>query len=369
MKVVNLVEKIKVGIIGCGNISGIYFKNLTQTFQITEVVACADLVLERAVEKAKEFNIPKACSVEELLADPEIKIVVNLTIPAAHTEVNLAALNAGKHVHCEKPLATTREDGKKVIELARKKGLLVGCAPDTFLGGGLQTCRKLIDDGWIGTPVAATAFMTCHGHESWHPSPEFYYQVGGGPMFDMGPYYLTALVSLLGPAKRVTGSARITFPQRTITSQPKYGKVVDVEVPTHVAGVLDFESGAVATIITSFDIWSANLPCIEIYGSEGSLVVPDPNGFGGPVKFRMHGQNEWKEIPLVFGYDENSRGVGVADMAHAIVTGGKHRANGDVAYHVLDIMQGVHDAAKEGRHYELNSACERPAAFALGTAL
>ncbi len=366
---VNKLNKVKVGIIGCGNISGIYFKNLTQTFQITEVAACADMIPERAAEKAKEFNVPKACSVEELLADPEIKIVANLTIPAAHTEINLAALKAEKHVHCEKPLAITREDGKKVIDLAKEKGLMVGCAPDTFLGGGLQTCRKLVDDGWIGTPVAATAFMTCHGHESWHPSPEFYYQVGGGPMFDMGPYYLTALVSLLGPAKRVTGSARISFPQRTITSEPKFGKKVDVEVPTHVAGILDFENGAVATLITSFDIWSANLPRIEIYGSEGSLTVPDPNTFGGPVFFRMHGQNEWKEIPLVFGYSENSRGAGVADMAHALVSGGKHRANGDVAYHVLDIMQGVHDASNEGRHYELNSPCERPAPFALGTML
>lgn len=363
------MRKVKVGIIGCGNISGIYFKNLTQLFHITEVVACADLIPERAEEKAKEFGVPKACSVDELLADPEIEIVVNLTIPAAHTEVNLAALNAGKHVHCEKPLAITREDGKKVLALAREKKLLVGCAPDTFLGSGLQTCRKLIDDGWIGTPVAATAFMTCHGHESWHPSPEFYYQTGGGPMFDMGPYYLTALISLLGPAKRVTGSARVSFLHRTITSEPKYGKVIDVEVPTHVAGVLDFENGAVATIITSFDIWSANLPRIEIYGSEGSLSVPDPNTFGGPVMYRRRGQNEWKEIPLLFGYHENSRGIGVADMARTIVSGGRHKANGDVAYHVLDIMQGVHDASNDGGHCELKSPCERPAAFEMDTLL
>jgi predicted dehydrogenase len=361
------MRKVKIGVIGCGVISGIYLKNLTQMFQNTAVVACADIVMENAEAKAKEFNIPKTCTVAELLADPEVEIVLNLTIPAAHAEVNLAALNAGKHVYNEKPFAVNREDGKKVLALAKEKGLLVGCAPDTFLGGGLQTCRKLIDDGWIGTPVAATAFMTCHGHESWHPAPEFYYQAGGGPMFDMGPYYLTALVALLGPAKRVTGSARISFPQRTITSQPKYGKKIDVEVPTHVAGILDFENGAVASIITSFDVWNANLPRIEIYGSEGSMMVPDPNTFGGPVSFRMHGQEEWKEIPLVYGYNENSRGLGVADMAHAMVNGGKHRANGEVAYHVLDIMQGFHDASNEGRHYELKSPCERPAAFALGT--
>lgn len=362
------MKKVKIGVIGCGFISGIYLKNLSQMFRNTEVVACADLVPANAEARAKEYSIPKVCSVEELLADPEIEIVLNLTIPAVHAELNLAALNAGKNVYVEKPLAVNRADGKKIIGLAKEKGLLVGCAPDTFLGGGLQTCRKLIDDGWIGTPVAATAFMTCHGHESWHPSPEFYYQTGGGPMFDMGPYYLTALVSLLGPARRVTGSARITFPQRKITSQPKAGKLIDVEVPTHVAGILDFENGAVASIITSFDVWNANLPRIEIYGSEGSLMVPDPNTFGGPVSFRMHGQDEWKEIPLVYGYGENSRGLGVADMAHALVNGGKHRANGDVAYHVLDIMQGFHDASNEGKHYELKSQCERPAAFALGTA-
>jgi predicted dehydrogenase len=361
------MRKVKIGVIGCGFISGIYLKNLTQMFHNTEVVACADVVMANAEARAKEFNIPKACTVAELLADREVEIVLNLTIPAAHAEVNLAALKAGKHVYNEKPFAVTREDGKNVLSTAKEKGLLIGCAPDTFLGGGLQTCRKLIDDGWIGTPVAATAFMACHGHESWHPAPEFYYKVGGGPMFDMGPYYLTALVSLLGPAKRVTGSARISFPQRTITSQPNYGKKIDVEVPTHVAGILDFQNGAVASIITSFDIWNANLPRIEIYGSEGSLTVPDPNTFGGPVSFRMHGQEEWKEIPPVYGYNENSRGLGIADMAHAVVNGGKHRANGDVAYHVLDIMQGFHDASDEGRHYELKSPCERPAAFALGT--
>ena len=188
-------------------------------------------------------------------------------------------------------------------------------------------------------------------------------------MFDMGPYYLTALISLLGPAKRVTGSARISFPQRTITSQPKFGKVIDVEVPTHVAGVLDFENGAIATIITSFDIWSANLPRIEIYGSEGSLMVPDPNTFGGPVFYRKGDQKEWKEIPLIYGYSENSRGVGVADMARALVSGGKNRACADLAYHVLDIMQGIHEASDEGRHYILNSCCERPEAFKLGTVL
>ena len=360
------MEKVKVGVIGCGNISGIYFKNLTNMFDITEVSACADIVPERAEKKAEEYNIPKACSVRELLADPEIRIVANLTTPGTHAEINLAALEAGKNVYVEKPLAIAREDGLKTITLAKEKGLLVGCAPDTFLGGGLQTCRKLIDDGWIGEPVAATAFMVCHGHESWHPDPEFYYQTGGGPMFDMGPYYLTALISLMGPVSRVTGSAKITFPERQITSEPKYGKTIHVEVPTHVAGILDFANGATATIITSFDVWHSQLPRMEIYGSQGTLVVPDPNTFGGPILLRRHAQDGWTEIPLAFGYSENSRGIGVADLACSILSGRKHKANGEMAYHVLDIMHGFHDASREGKHYAVSSTCEQPAGFPLG---
>lgn len=361
-----LMKNVKVGIIGCGNISDIYLKNLTKTFKITEVAACADIIIERAQEKAEKYGISKACSVEELLADPDIEIVVNLTIPQAHAEICIAALNAGKSVYVEKPLSITREDGKKIIALSEEKGLLVGCAPDTFMGGGLQTCRKLIDDGWIGQPVAATAFMMCHGHEGWHPDPEFYYQVGGGPMFDMGPYYLTALVSLMGPVKRVTGSTRITFPERTITSEKKYGKTINVEVPTHIAGIMDFHNGAIATIITSFDVWSSQLPRIEIYGSEGTLVVPDPNTFGGPVKVRRQNQDDWMEVPLTHGYDENSRGISVADMSYALRSGRKHRANCYMAYHVLELMHGFHDASKDGKHYNVESTCERPSPLPLG---
>lgn len=285
------MSKVKVGIIGCGNISDIYLKNCTQVFDNLEVVSCADLIRERAEQKAEEYNI-KACSVEELLSDPEIEIVINLTIPKAHAEVCLAALEAGKHVYVEKPLAITREDGKEILETAKEKGLLVGGAPDTFLGAGLQTCRKLIEDGWIGQPIGATAFMVNHGHESWHPDPEFYYKVGGGPMFDMGPYYLTALISLMGPIKRVTGSARITFPERLITSEPKYGTKISVDVPTHVAGIMDFESGAIGTILTSFDVWGSQLPRIEVYGTTGSMIVPDPNTFGGPVLIKRAGDKD-----------------------------------------------------------------------------
>ena len=209
--------KTKIGIIGCGAISGAYLKTFARLENV-EVAACADLDVERAKAKAAEFNVPRACTVRKLLSDPEIGVVLNLTVPKAHAKVAMAALKAGKSVYNEKPLAITRAHGKKLLDLAAAKGLRVGGAPDTFLGGGHQTCRKIIDDGLIGEPVAATAFMMCHGHESWHPSPEFYYEVGGGPMFDMGPYYLTALINLMGPIRRVTASTRITLPTRSITS-------------------------------------------------------------------------------------------------------------------------------------------------------
>jgi predicted dehydrogenase len=355
-------KPVNVGIIGAGFISDIYIER-GQSFEILNIQAVADLIPERAAEKAELWGLPKVLTPAELLADPEIEIILNLTTPHAHANIAFQALAAGKSIYNEKPLAITREDGDKMLALAKEKGLLVGGAPDTFLGGGLQTCRKLIDDGWIGKPIAATAFMQCHGHEGWHPEPEFYYQVGGGPMFDMGPYYLTALIALMGPVKRVTGSTRVTFPTRTITSEPQYGKVIDVEVPTHVAGVLDFESGAIATIITSFDVWAHNLPGIEIHGTTGSLSVPDPNTFGGPVKVRRPGMDEWSEIPLTHGYAENSRSLGVADMASALRTGRPHRANGELCNHVLDIMHAVHEASDQNQHIEVSTSCAQPAAF------
>ena len=358
-------ESVKVGVIGCGNISGAYFKT-NQAFNFFEIVACADLDVERAKAKAQEFGIAKGCSVDELLDDPEIGFVINLTIPLAHGPVMLRALEAGKSVYNEKPFTVTREEAQKAIALAQQKGLRVGSAPDTFLGGGHQTCRKLIDEGAIGEPIGATAFMAGHGHESWHPSPEFYYKAGGGPMFDMGPYYLTALINMIGPVRRVTGSARITFPQRTITSEPLKGTKIQVDVPTHIAGVMDFHSGAIANVLMSFDMWSHSLPRLEVYGTEGSLMVPDPNGFGGEVKIRKPGDSEWQDVQLTHGYTQNARGIGMADMALAMQTGRDHRCNERLAYHALDLMHAFHDASSENRHIEIESTCERPAMLPLG---
>ena len=354
------MKKAKVGIVGCGNISGNYL-HWAKRLDAFEVVACADVVPERAQAKAAEHGI-RACSVDALLKDPEIQIVLNLTIPRAHAEVNLAALRAGKHAYCEKPFAVTRKQGERVLATAAKKGLLVGGAPDTFLGGGIQTCRKLMDDGAIGTPVGATAFMACRGHESWHPDPEVYYDRGGGPMLDMGPYYLTALVNLLGPVKRVSGSARITFPERLITSEPKSGTKIKVRTPTHIAGTMDFASGAIGTVVMSFDVVAHRLPIIEVYGSEGTLLVPDPNGFGGPVRMRRMGEADWTEVRLTHS-DQVGRSMGVADMARAIELGRKPRASGELCFHVLDVMLAFEDASKAGQHVAITSRCERPAAL------
>jgi predicted dehydrogenase len=354
------MKKTKVGIIGCGNISGIYCKTLKK-MAATDLVAVADLLLPRAKGRATEFGIARACSVKQLLADPEIGIVVNLTIPKAHAEVAMQVLKAGKSVYNEKPLAVTRDQAAAMLKLAAEKKVRIGCAPDTFLGAGIQTCRKLIDDGWIGKPVAATAFMMCRGHEGWHPDPDFYYQPGGGPMFDMGPYYLTALVNLIGPIRRISGSARVTFPERVITSQPKNGTVIKVNTPTHLAGVVDFANGAIGTIVTSFDVVAHTHSCIEIYGTDGSILVPDPNGFGGDVKVKRRGQADWAIVPHTHAYPENSRGLGVADMAAGIASGRPHRASGELAAHVLDAMQAFLDASESGKAVILGTTCNQPA--------
>lgn len=355
---------VGVGVIGCGAISGIYLQNL-QRHDVLRLVACADLDMSRAQARASEYGTV-AYTVDDLLAHPDIEIVVNLTTPAAHAVLARQAVASGKHVYNEKPLSLTREDARMLLQEAEERGLRVGCAPDTFLGGGLQTCRKLIDDGWIGEPVAATAFMLNHGPESWHPAPVFYYQHGGGPLYDMGPYYLTALVALLGPIHRVSGLARITFPERTITSQPQYGTTITVETPTHVAGLLEFVRGAIGTLVTSFDVWHAQVPRIEIYGSQGTLSVPDPNTFGGKIRVRRAGEDDWHDVPLTYGYTENSRGVGVADMGHAIRTDRLHRASGELAYHILDAMASIEDAARTGQHVELSSRCSQPSALPSG---
>lgn len=356
-------NKVKVGIIGCGNIAPAYMRGCG-AFPILEMVACADIDMERTKAFAAQYDLTPY-TVEGILADPDIQIVINLTVPSVHAEVSLTVIEAGKHVYTEKPLATTRADGKKVIEAAAEAKLRVGSAPDTFLGGGGQTCRKLIEDGWIGEPVAATAFMMSHGPESWHPNPDFYYQFGGGPLFDMGPYYLTALINLLGPVERVGAATRKSFPERIATSELHYGRRLPVEINTHTSAVLNFASGPVGTAVLSFDIWAHSLPRIEIYGSEGTINVPDPNTFHGPVKVWRIDEREWREMPLTHSKDVG-RGIGVADMAYGILSGRPHRANGDIAYHVLDIMESFDESSEADKYVKVESQPVKPAPLPVG---
>ena len=323
-------------------------------------MACSDLVLERAQEQAEAYGVPKACSPEELLADEEVEIVLNLTVPVVHAEVSMRALEAGKHVYTEKPLAVSLEDGWRMLEVATERDLLIGCAPDTFLGGGLQTCRQVLDEGIIGEPVAVSALMLTHGPEDWHPNPDFYYQPGAGPMFDMGPYYLTALTTLMGPVRRVTGSARATFPERMITSEPLAGTTITVNTPTHVAGVMDFESGAVGTLVTTFDVWSESQSRIDLYGTEGTLSLPDPNFADGPVRLWRSDEDAWTEVPLTHPYSGNSRGIGLADMAQAVRSGRPPRASGELGMHVLDVIHAFLDSSERGEHVAVGSSFQRP---------
>lgn len=353
-----MADKIRVGIIGCGNICGAYIEGC-RSFEILEIAGCADLYYEKAIEKAAEYDLQKAYHLEEIVADGDIEIIINLTTPVAHAEVSLMAINSGKHIYSEKPLATKRRDGRQILESAKKNELLVGCAPDTFLGGGLQTCRKVIDDGWIGEVVGATAFMVSRGPESWHPNPAFFYKPGAGPLFDIAPYYLTALINLVGPVARISSVTRASFPERTATSEERFGEKFKVEVPTFVAGLMNFVDGPVGSIIMSFDIWYSELPCIEIYGSEGTLSVPDPNNFGGIIRVRQAGESEWVEIQPTHSVDV-SRGIGVADMAHAIKGNRQIRANGDMAYHVLEIMRAIEESSDLGKHVLIDSRCDKP---------
>ncbi len=377
------MEKVKVGLIGCGNISDIYIQN-SKNFKSYEIVACADLIRSRAEEKAEMYGIPKVCTVEEIMKDPDIEVILNLTIPQAHAEINIKGMEAGKHVYCEKPLAVDLKDGERTMEVAKKTGLRVGCAPDTFLGGRLQMCRKIVDEGWLGKIIGGTATMLCPGHEIWHPGPDFYYKEGGGPLFDMAPYYITALLSLLGPVKQLSGTATTTYEKREIKSEPLKGEIMDVEVPTYISANLEFVDGAVINCIFTFDVWDSKLPRLELYGTDGTLSVDDADPYGGPntfegaIKFRTKNESdwlgspmvlglprrpeatEWPRIPTLFQYNGNNRGLGLADMTTAIRNNREHRANGEMALHALEVMQGIYESARTSSFYKMKSSFTKP---------
>ncbi|MDA3021620.1 MAG: Gfo/Idh/MocA family oxidoreductase [Actinomycetota bacterium] len=353
--------RVGVGIVGLGDISSTYIRNLTTRFnEDIHVVGGTDVDAHRVDVALKKFDLFGYRDLFEMLADPRVEMVLNLTNPLSHAAVSEAAVAAGKHVYSEKPLTVDYEDACRLLEQAQKAGVLVGCAPDTFLGDGLQTCRRTIDAGEIGDPIAATAFMVCHGHESWHPSPAFFYRRGAGPMMDMGPYYLTALVSLMGPIRRVTGFEQKTFPTRTITSQPLVGDTIDVEIPTHVSAILEFVRGAIATVVMSFDVWAAQVPHLEIYGTAGSLSLPDPNTFGGPVSVQLANARAWRPIDVIGSAQDDSRGLGIADLALAVRSGATPRASGELACHVLEAMHGIHASSMNGRVYVMQTRCLLP---------
>ncbi|NUS11711.1 MAG: Gfo/Idh/MocA family oxidoreductase [Streptomyces sp.] len=351
-------EPLRVGMVGAGKISGQYLDTIARLDGL-RLTAVTDLDPARAKEAAERTGAGTAGSVAELVERDDVDAVLNLTIPAVHAEVALAAIAAGKHVYGEKPLAATRAEATAILTAARTAGVRVGSAPDTVLGTGTQTARKAVDDGLIGRPVAATAFMTTAGHEAWHPDPEFYYRPGGGPLLDMGPYYLSALVHLLGPVARVTGAASTPRAEREIGSGPRAGQRFPVEVATHVTGVLEHTGGALSTLVMSFDIHAAHLPRIEVHGTAGSLGVPDPNGFEGPVELFTGGQ--WRQLPVSAGHRGAGRGTGLADLAAAVAEGRPHLASAELAEHVLDVMLTLLDAAREGRSLPVATSCERPA--------
>ena len=301
-----------------------------------------------------------AVAVAELLADPAIEIVLNLTIPGAHVAVGRQILAAGKHAYSEKPLGVAFAEAAALVAEAERRGLRLGSAPDTFLGGAHQQARAVLDAGALGDPVGGTAFFMCPGHERWHPNPDFYYKRGGGPMLDMGPYYITDLVNLLGPVARVAGLAPPPRPLRSISSAPRAGETIAVEVPTHVTGSLEFASGAVVAITMSFDVPGHRHLPLEIYGTEGSLIVPDPNWFGGEVSLLSKG-GEWQPVPVELPWtDANYRSLGLADMAAAIREGRPHRASGALALHVLEVMEAFARSAETGRFVEIATRPERP---------
>jgi predicted dehydrogenase len=348
----------RVGIVGCGDVTSLYLPGMAP-FASIELAACADLDGDRAAALAERGGFP-ALSVEALLAEPTIEIALVLTPPAAHAAVSRAAIAAGKHVYSEKPLATTLDEARGVLDDAAAAGLRVGAAPDTFLGGGLQTARSLIDEGAIGTPLVASATVANLGPERWHPNPGLFYAPGGGPLLDLGPYYVAALVSLLGPIEAVTAVGRGLGSDRRIGAGPRTGETLIAEVPTTAVGTLAFASGVVAGLTASFDVVATMAPNLEIHGTTGSLSLGDPNWFDSEVRYRPAGADDWEDVPLRFPGDVG-RGIGLADMIAGIRAGRPHRASGDLAFHVLEVLLGLEAATTSGRTERIASGPDRPA--------
>jgi predicted dehydrogenase len=355
---------LRVGVVGVGTISDQYFASFPRLPNL-ELAAVADLDADRAAVVAGVQGVP-ALSVPGLLASSDVDVVLNLTIPAAHVAVGTAALEAGKHVYAEKPLGLTSAEAAPMLTLAEERGLRVGSAPDTVLGTGVQTARRLLDDGAIGEPHAAAVSWSSPGHELWHPAPYFYYQPGGGPLLDMGPYYLTALVTLLGPVERVMGTSRRSGRERTVGTGPRAGAPVPVQTDTSMNAVLEHRNGATSTLSVSFDRWATRQPLFEVYGTAGTLAVPDPNRFSEPVELWTTETQEWRTARVAAGYADAGRGYGLADLARALATNRPHRASGALALHVLEIIDAVTRSSTEHAVVPLSTSVERPEPVPLG---
>jgi predicted dehydrogenase len=349
---------VGVGVIGAGVISDAYIKSM-QSFPDLKVVAIGDLRPEVAKDKAGQFGIETHGGPDVVLGHPDVEIVVNLTIPIAHVEVALAAIAAGKLVWSEKPFSLDQESGLKLLATAQDAGLRLGCAPDTFLGPGLQTARRIIEKGDIGQPLTALTLMQSPGPESWHPNPAFLFQEGAGPLFDIGPYYLTTLVQTFGPVAAVAGIGSKSREKRTIGSGPLAGTDFDVTVPTHVSAIMKFESGQSSQSIFSFDSPLPRAGFVEITGADATLALPDPNGFDGEIKIRRRGADDWETVAETKAIAE--RGTGVLDMARAIRADRPHRATGALAFHVVDVMASITDSIDRGAFVEVTSTVEVPA--------
>ena len=352
------MAEMNIGIVGCGVISAAYLDHLRDQFPWVHVAACTDKFPEKARERADAYGI-RSISYDEMMESPEIDLILNLTTPQQHVSVSCDALMHGKHVYSEKPLALSVEDGKRILALAREKGLKVGCAPDMFLGGSVQALYSAIRDGRIGKPVAGTAGWSSPGHEQWHTNPAFYYKAGGGPVLDMGPYYITALAGALGSVRRVCGMSRRTYETRTVTAPgPLNGTKIPVEIDTHYNAVLEYENGTVVSLLLSFDLWTNSIPRMEIYGTEGTLLGPDPNTLEGAPMIRSSNDDCFRELPLANAFTGNIRGIGVAQMCSALAHGEEIRASGELALHVLDVLLCIEKACHEGITVECTTRIE-----------
>lgn len=358
-------QPLRVALVGCGNISTQYLDSLSRLPNLT-LVSVTDPVPAAAGRVAAEQGVP-ARSLADVLAAEDTDVVLNLTPPQVHAPLTIEALQAGKHVYLEKPFAVVPGEADAMVAAATAADRRIGCAPDTVLGTGIQTARRLIDDGTIGQPIAATAFMMSPGHESWHPNPGFYYLRGGGPLLDMGVYYLTALVTLLGPVAQVSAmGSRVRTERLVPVGAPRAGERLPVEVDTYLAASLRHASGVLSTLIVSFDTLASALPRIEVYGTTASLDVPDPNQFANPVGIARSRAEPFRYVGDLAGYADAGRGYGLADLARSIVAGVPHRQSAEVGFHVHEVMERIGEAAQSGRTLGVTSRCERPAAVPRG---